>query len=177
VRPFTRDQVRRFVRNWYLANEVMSAQKDDPGVRMTAQEGAEDLLRRLRGTPALSALAVNPLLLTMIATVHRYRSSLPGRRVELYAEICEVFLGKRQQARGLAQDLTPAQKQRVLQPLAYRMMCGQQQEVPLEEAQEAVAEPLALVSPGEPGRGVPQNDRKLERPVVGAGARGLQLCP
>jgi energy-coupling factor transporter ATP-binding protein EcfA2 len=151
VRPFTSDQVKRFVHNWYIANEVMSAQKDDPGVRMAAQGGAEDLLRRLRSTPALSALAVNPLLLTMIATVHRYRSSLPGRRVELYAEICEVFLGKRQEARGLAQDLTPAQKQRVLQPLAYHMMCRQQREIPLENALAVVAEPLALVSPQSQG--------------------------
>ena len=90
----------------------MSAQRDDPGVRMTAQEGGDDLLQRLRKTPALSDLAVNPLLLTMIATVHRYRSSLLGRRVELYAEICEVFLGKRQQARGMELDLTPSASNR-----------------------------------------------------------------
>ena len=47
----------------------------------------------------------------MIATVHRYRASLPGKRVALYAEICEVFLGKRQEARGIAQELSAAQKQ------------------------------------------------------------------
>ncbi|MCA9922272.1 MAG: NACHT domain-containing protein, partial [Anaerolineales bacterium] len=48
VRPFTLDQVRKFVHNWYLANEVMSAQRDDHGVRMAAKKGAEDLLWRLR---------------------------------------------------------------------------------------------------------------------------------
>jgi predicted NACHT family NTPase len=87
---------------------------------MQARQQADDLLRRIVRTPALLALAVNPLLLTMITTVHRYRSSLPGRRVELYAEICEVFLGKRQQSRGIEIDMTPAQKQSVLQPLAYK---------------------------------------------------------
>lgn len=147
ILPFTRAQVEHFVHNWYTANEIMSQQKDDPGVRMAAQEGAEDLLRRLRNTPALSDLAVNPLLLTMIATVHRYRSSLPGRRVELYSEICEVFLGKRQQARGLELDLTPAQKQRVLQPLAYHLMRKTKREVAVDEAQAVIAEALALVSP------------------------------
>jgi hypothetical protein len=147
VCPFTRDQMERFVQNWYLANEVMSAQKDDGGVRLAAKQGAEDLLRRISGNAALSTLAVNPLLLTMIALVHRYRSSLPGRRVELYAEICEVFLGKRQQARGLELDMTPAQKQRVLQPLAYTMMCRQRHEIPLVEAVAVVQEPLARVNP------------------------------
>lgn len=147
VRPFTSDQVQRFVYNWYLANEVMSAQKEDPGVRMVAQEGAEDLLRRLQKSPALLELAVNPLLLTMIATVHRYRSALPQRRVELYNEICDVFLGTRQQAKGLELDLTPAQKKFVLQPLAYHMMCRQQREIPLADARKVITEPLELVSP------------------------------
>ena len=151
VQPFNRKQVKRFVDNWYLANEIMSFQKDDDGVRMEAEEGAEDLLKRIRGTQALSDLAVNPLLLTMIATVHRYRSALPGRRVELYAEICEVFLGKRQAARGLTLDLTPAQKQRVLQPLAYHVMCEQKREIPQDEALIVIAEALELVSPESTG--------------------------
>ena len=65
---------------------------------------------------------MNPLLLTMITTVHKERHSLPGRRVELYREICDVFLGKHRASKGLPLDLTPAQKKRVLQPLAWRMM-------------------------------------------------------
>lgn len=147
VLPFTQQQIALFVQNWYLANEIMSNQRDDPGVRTMAHQGAEDLLTRLRETPALSAFATNPLLLTMIANIHRYRSSLPGRRVELYAEIFEVFLGKRQQARGLALDLTPAQKQRVLQTLAHAMMCHQQREISEKEALDIIAKPLKSVSP------------------------------
>jgi energy-coupling factor transporter ATP-binding protein EcfA2 len=145
VRPFTLDQVRKFVHNWYFANEVMSAQRDDPGVRMEAKKGGDDLLWRLRQVPVLLEMAVNPLLLTMIATVHRYRSSLPGRRVELYSEICEVFLGKRQAARGLHFDLTPAQKQRVLQALAYYMMHHQQREIDANEAAFVIEQPLLRV--------------------------------
>lgn len=41
-------------------------------------------MRRLNDSDVLTELAVNPLLLTMIATVHKFRSRLPGRRVELY---------------------------------------------------------------------------------------------
>ncbi len=147
VRPFTAAQVNRFVQNWYLANEIMSSQKNDPGVQMKAQEGAEDLLKRINASGPLSDLAVNPLLLTMIATVHRYRSALPGRRVELYAEICEVFLGKRQEARGLKLDLTPAQKQRILQPLAYVMMVQKIRETGAESAESIIRSPLTSVAP------------------------------
>lgn len=145
VRPFTIDQVEQFVHNWYLANEIMSAQRDDPGVRMEAERGGNDLLMRLRQVPVLLEMAVNPLLLTMIATVHRYRSSLPGRRVELYAEISEVFLGKRQQARGMTFDLTPSQKQRVLQVLAYYMMTHNMREIAVDEAALVIEEPLQRV--------------------------------
>jgi Cdc6-like AAA superfamily ATPase len=152
VRPFNSIQIRNFIDNWYLANEIMSAQKHDPGVVMAAQEGAEDLLRRIRSSAALSDLAVNPLLLTMIANVHRYRSSLPGRRVELYAEICEVFLGKQQQSRGLKLDLTPVQKQEVLQPLAYMMMQKQTREITLEEALTVIQQPLDEVRPNSSGQ-------------------------
>jgi len=146
VRPFNRTQVETFIYNWYLANAVMSHQKRDPGVEMEAREGANDLLERVRSTPDIAELAVNPLLLTMIANVHRFRSSLPGRRVELYAEMCEVFLGKVEEARNLVIDLTPAQKQSVLQPLAYHMMLKKQREIPLDEALVVITEPLKLVS-------------------------------
>lgn len=146
IRPFTIQQVQQFIHNWYLANEMMGAQRDDAGVRMRAQEGADDLINRLRQVSNLLDMAVNPLLLTMIATVHRYRSTLPRRRAELYAEICEVFLGKRQQAKGLADNLTPAQKQRVLQPLAYYMMNHNEREILWIELLAIIQEPLALVN-------------------------------
>src|SRR5436305_3453648 len=143
--------MRQFVQNWYRANEIHASGKLDPGVEMKAREGAEDLLRRLGNSQTLTDLAVNPLLLTMIATVHRFRSSLPGRRVELYAEICEVFLGKRRQAQGIETDLTPAQKQRVLQPLAYNLMCAKKREIPVQDAVMVIAESLRRVAGERPG--------------------------
>ena len=151
VLPFNIKQVKQFIDNWYLANEIQSHQKNDEGVRIKAKEGAEDLFTRLRKTPILLDLAVNPLLLTMIATVHRYRSSLPGRRVELYKEICEVFLGKRQGARGMELPLTPAQKQSILQPLAYYMMENHVREVDKHTALSVFADRLGQVSPQSTG--------------------------
>ena len=148
VRPFSHEQIERFVHRWYLANEIMRKQKDDPGVHMRARAEARDLLQRLRNTPALFALTVNPLLLTMITTVHRYSGQLPGSRMALYAEICEVFLGKRQQARGQVLELTPAQMQLVLEPLAHYLMLKGKRDITITEAQEAIKEPLERVKFG-----------------------------
>src|SRR5260370_30374014 len=84
----------------------------------------------------------------LIATVYRFRSELAGRRVELFAEICDVFLGKRELARGLELALTPAQKVRVLRVLAYEMMCRNVREMSDADAYRAIAETLELVMPG-----------------------------
>lgn len=146
LQPFTLNQVEQFVRNWYLANELKSWGKVDPGVHLRAREGAQDLLRRLRQSPALLALAINPLLLTMIVTVHRPGAFLPGKRVELYAEICKVFLGKRREALGVTQDLSPDQKQKVLQPLAFHLMQREKTDITIDEAQQIIAPYLVLVN-------------------------------
>lgn len=145
VRPFNRHQIRLFVYNWYLANEIMSHQKFDPGVEMEARKGADALMQKIDGSFDIAELAVNPLLLTMIANVHRFRGSLPGRRVALYAEMCEVFLGKRQEAKGMKDEFTPAQKQSVLRHLAYATMQQRTREFKQEGAIEIIAEPLKLV--------------------------------
>ncbi len=149
VQPLSLSQVERFVSNWCFANEVMSHNKEDEGVRVEARKGAADLMSRIRGSEVLSDLGVNPLLLTMIATVHRYRSQLPGRRVELYREICEVFLGKRQAVKGVRDemDLTPDQKRFVLESLAYRLMTTEKREISAEEAAIIIEPALSAVSP------------------------------
>jgi hypothetical protein len=147
VRPFNRDQQRQFIHNWYLANEIMAAQKDDVGAAMRAEKEAEDLITRINNSYVLSDLAVNPLLLTMIASLHRAKKdSLPNGRAELYAEICDVFLGKRRAAFGVEDDLPPQQKQCILQVLAYTMMQGETLEINIQHAIEIIREPLKKVS-------------------------------
>src|SRR5712691_11846628 len=87
----------------------------NPGVGMRANAGAEDLLKRLHTTSALFAMAVNPLLLTMIATVHLYFGKLPGARITLYKAICEVFLSRRVEVPYSPLELRAEQRQLVLQ--------------------------------------------------------------
>ncbi|MBE9008249.1 NACHT domain-containing protein [Fortiea sp. LEGE XX443] len=123
VQPFNLGQMQKFIHNWYLETEVMSrAGQEDLGVREEAKQQADDLIERIKNSPPLAAMAVNPLLLTMIATVHRRGSALPGKRVELYKEICQVLLERRQRAKDIPDSLTATQKQAVLQVLALELI-------------------------------------------------------
>jgi hypothetical protein len=126
VRTFTPEQVQLFLNRWYFATELHATgatSKDQlRAVRIVARESADRLIALLRAHPALHDLTVNPLLLTMIATVHRYRGALPGSRADLYGEICQVLLSRRIQAKDLPEVLPWPAKQKLLGTLAYQMM-------------------------------------------------------
>src|SRR5262249_37748964 len=77
-----------------------------------------------------------------------YHDSLPGSRIQLYREICQVLLGKRQEAKGLGSGLlTPDQKELVLRHLALEMMRTYRRDVLQEEAELIITAPLARVKP------------------------------
>src|SRR5580692_7098102 len=126
ARPFTADQVQLFLDRWYLAAERHatggSGRSAQPAVRIRARESVARLTSRLGQHPALRDLAANPLLLTMIATAHRYRGALPDSRADLYGEICHVLLSRRDQSKDFPALLPWSVKQALLAALAYQMM-------------------------------------------------------
>jgi len=135
VKPFSLKQMQQFLRNWYLQTEIMSrAGEADLGVQEEAQQQSDDLIERICKSKPLADMAVNPLLLTMIATVHRRGNILPGKRVELYKEICQVLLEKRQRAKNIEDYLTASQKQSVLQQLALALMVNNTREFKLSDS-------------------------------------------
>jgi hypothetical protein len=150
VRRFTGEQISRFLHGWYTAIEGRAANGASPHVRKVAEGKADDLLGRLSATPALYDLAANPLLLTMIANVHRYRGQLPGSRAALYAEMYDVLLHRRQEARNLtdATGLRGPQKERVARDLALAMMQAKVRDLPAAAASEAVGGALRAL-PGD----------------------------
>ncbi|MGH3390469.1 MAG: NACHT domain-containing protein [Actinomadura sp.] len=147
VRPFTPGQITRFVHGWYLATERRGAGRPDEGGRPAAGDGADDLLRRLHAAPEPLELATSPLLLTMMASVHRHGGALPGSRVDLYRALCQVLLGERRAAVGVVQDLTVEQQETVLRVLARHLMERQVRELPVTEAADVIAPALARVRP------------------------------
>ena len=146
TRSFTEQQVTRFVRGWYLAVERRSTGANGEGVRVLADSGAEDLLERLRSAPALHDLTVNPLLLMMIVNVHRFRGTLPGSRADLYRDICEAMLWRRQDAKRLTAELVGEHKEVVLRRLAFTMMQNKVSDLTRAKILAAIKPGLSRVS-------------------------------
>lgn len=132
VRPFTEEQVKVFVHKWYTATEREETH-DRKTADARAQAGSADLIERLKAGSALRDLMVNPLLLTMIANVHRHRQALPESRVRLYAEVFEVLLGPR--GDGLVRDdaRKVRQAEQQLAEIAFRFMSAGTTVMPRDE--------------------------------------------
>jgi hypothetical protein len=150
VRPFTPEQVRFFLDRWYLAAERHATgthgRTARRAVRERGRKSADRLDSLLREHPALYDLAVNPLLLTMIATAHRYRGALPDSRADLYGEICQVLLSRRVQAKDLPELLSWPAKQTLLAALAYQMMRDQVTDLPAGRVLEVLGPQLERFS-------------------------------
>jgi hypothetical protein len=155
VLPFTAEQVRLFLDRWYLAAEQHATGAADRAAqraaRMRAGESAARLFALLREHPGLHDLAVNPLLLTMIATAHRYRGALPGSRADLYGEMCQVLLSRRAQAKDLPELLPWTAKQTLLGALAYAMMRDHVSELTSDRAVEILGAHLERFPPSVTG--------------------------
>ena len=147
VLPFNFRQVKQFIQSWYLQTEIMSrAGRDTPAVRSEAQNNANDLIERIMDNRAIADMANNPLLVTMIATVHYCGSALPGRRVELYQRICDLLLGPRQEAKKIKTPLTGEQKKSVLRVLALALMEQKTREFTPAQGQDLIQEKLERVA-------------------------------
>jgi hypothetical protein len=85
LRPLQLPEMERFVDDWYRVRI------ENPKER---KENADDLIRILRDEThiAIRELAQNPLLLTIIALVHRIDAVLPDERVVLYQKCTETLL-------------------------------------------------------------------------------------
>ena len=144
------EQVQLFLDRWYLAAERHatggSGRTARRAVRMRARESAARLTSLLGQHPALHDLAVNPLLLTMIATAHRYRGALPDSRADLYGEICQVLLSRRGQAKDLPELLSWPAKQTLLATLAYQMMRDHVSNLPADRVLEILGPQLERFS-------------------------------
>jgi HEAT repeat protein len=116
VRPFEREDVSKFIPNWYHVAY---------GADALAEE-AEELVETVRKNDRVEALALNPLLCTIITIVYRNNRVLPDRRVELYFKCCEALLdtwerNKDIKSSGLIGGLGWQVKLELLAGLAYWM--------------------------------------------------------
>ena len=120
IEDFTHEDVKTFLIKWFESVEVATHSGMDEGEwRLKGKENALKLYDDISGIKHILDMAKNPLILQIIALVHRDRGRLPQRRVELYDECTNVLLEKWDMAKGLDASLLTAREARaVLQPLA-----------------------------------------------------------
>ena len=147
VRDFTQADIERFVSHWNRAVEVALAGGETPYALAQARRQTETLLAAIAGNERVRELAVNPLLLTVIALVQRYRAQLPERRTELYEEAIEVLLGKWDEAKGLdakavivGAELDAGDRRGLLEPVALSMMEQRAREIEARELRQQLGQ-------------------------------------
>jgi DNA replication protein DnaC len=98
VQDFDIADIERFLENWYKNIEVaVVGEKSKEDTEQAIKKGKtqyEDLMNIIKekSYKNLRQLAVNPLLLTIIAIVHRTRAVLPKERHKLYEECLKVMI-------------------------------------------------------------------------------------
>ena len=122
IRPFSEDQVERFIQNWYaIVEKGLAIDPEQAGG--IAAEKANDLISKLREPDFRSRrvfeLTRNPLLLANICLVHRHRGGLPKKRARLYEECIDVLLEHWRGAKKLNINMSAEDGRRALQPAAY----------------------------------------------------------
>ena len=141
IRDFTLADVEQFLTQWH---RLVAIGQMGPGesAENSAALQARHLLEAITASPRVCELAINPLMLAVIALVHRDRVKLPERRAELYAEAVDVLLGKWDEARGVEDlhildnrpfDITD--RRLLLQAIAHTMHAAGQKEITADDLQ------------------------------------------
>lgn len=99
---FESDQIRTFIVHWYDAIQIAGW--------IGPQEAAEKTMNLQVAVrrPDLEVLARNPLLLTLMATLHSNRTRLPEDRADLYNEVVELLLQRWNETIGADRGLLDA---------------------------------------------------------------------
>ncbi|RCJ26637.1 histidine kinase [Nostoc sp. ATCC 43529] len=83
LQPFDDPKIEEFIKRWYDSRIVDS---------LEAQRRKDSLKKALSDNDRIKLLATNPLLLTIIALIHRYEAILPKERHKLYEKAVETLL-------------------------------------------------------------------------------------
>lgn len=97
IQPFDANDRAQFLKNW-VALLFRTSPEQVLGEGTDANREFQSLTQGIEANDRIRPLAVNPLLLTVIAIVHWNRKRLPEQRVDLYDECVDVLLGQRKEA-------------------------------------------------------------------------------
>ena len=119
-----RPQIEKFLSKWCPAVEYAQT-PDIPSdeIKKRSNDEKEGILEAVDNNLGVRRLASNPLMLTILALIHRAGTTLPSRRVELYELAVKTLLEYWQLARGIPKKeiVREIEALRLLGPLAYWM--------------------------------------------------------
>ncbi len=124
VRDMDDEQIQRFLKLWCYAVERFQTPELGPQAQtQKAQAEIDDIMRAIQSTPGVKQLATNPLLLRVLALIHRTGARLPQRRIELYRLAADTLFRDWELARGIPQTalVREADANRLLAELAAWM--------------------------------------------------------
>ncbi len=120
------EQVERFLYRW--CRTVEKAQQPDVSEEKWLKRGdeqAQQILLAIKDNPGVQRLTANPLLLTILALIHRNGERLPNRRVKLYELAVQTLTEDWQLSKKLPDAprvvLKETEVVELLAPLAYWM--------------------------------------------------------
>ncbi|MCG8364480.1 MAG: GUN4 domain-containing protein [Pseudanabaenales cyanobacterium] len=168
ILDFNNDQKRTFINQWYRfitweltwkphweesqyapnPQKRLSREQVEAESNAEAEKAAVDLSRQLFAEQSLTALAKNPLLITIIATTHEASEKLPTRRVYLYKEIFKLLLEYRPNRRDTRLTIPSAEdNQLILQRLAVELTEAGITQFSAHQGAEWIKDRLAEVHP------------------------------
>ena len=122
IAPFDDEQINLFIEQWYplVENRVGG---DSAFTKSIAAQQVKSVKAAMDAKQEIRDLACNPLLLTLIVVVHRYRGQLPDRVSVLYEECLGVLLSYWPKQRLKPLPVQFWQSTIVLKRIAYAMHC------------------------------------------------------
>ncbi len=85
LRKFDKPQIEAFLNQWCLAVEQFHyPDLEQSDICRLAQQEIDGILQAVNESRGVLELASNPLMLTILALIHRNGKRLPSRRIELY---------------------------------------------------------------------------------------------
>ncbi|NIM14102.1 MAG: NACHT domain-containing protein, partial [Candidatus Aminicenantes bacterium] len=113
LEDFNEEEVEEFIHKWYQSRLHNPAE---------AGEKAGDLKEAIEKKPRIKELAKSPLLLTIIAIIHRYEAQLPEDRLELYHKATEALLYTWDIGKGIIDEkFKLSHRRRFLEKVAFHL--------------------------------------------------------
>lgn len=163
IRDMEFSQIEKFLKNWCPAVErSITPSAPESEIIRRAKTEIDEILESVTENPGVRRLASNPLMLTILALIHRSGSRLPSRRVELYELAVKTLLEDWELARGIGNQhiVTESEALRLLGPLAYWLHDAKSRGIASEvEIKKMLAETLAT------SRGLSVDDAKIDQAV------------